>query len=107
MRYAKVKGYKTKTNQAVRKVGALLLSLHHLGLRLRNSSSETKNIQGFEFYLLDRSTSDLLELLSVDGADEEEEKHQGLHFGSFSNTTSSLGGLCVTELTAGDHQQKK
>ena len=90
-------GYKTKTNQAVREVGALLLSLDHLGLRLRNSSSESKTFQSFEFYLLDRSTSDLLEILSVDGADEEEEEHQRLHFGNLSNTTSSLGGLCSTE----------
>ena len=42
----------------------------------------------------------------MDGADEEEEEHQRLHFGSLSNTTSLLGGLCATELTAGDHQQK-
>ena len=40
----------------------------------------------------------------MDGADEEEEEHQRLHFGNLSNTTSSLGGLCATELTAGDHQ---
>ena len=90
--------HKTKTNQAVREVGALLLSLDHLGLRLRNSSSESKTFQRFEFFhLLDRSTSDLLEILSVDGADEKEEEHQSLHFGSLSNTTSSLGGLCSTE----------
>ena len=35
----------------------------------------------------------------MDGADEEEEEHQRLHFGSLSNTTSSLGGLCSTEYT--------
>ena len=39
----------------------------------------------------------------MDGADEEEEEHQRLHFGSLSNTTSLLGGLCATESTA-DHQ---